>query len=169
MNRVLYQKQQPVFIITKSLYQYQNIKAETSDEVQPLENYANSTVAFDDMLLSKQEGIFDLVFTRGRDTNIDFYYISQSSSYLPKNTIRNNSNIIILFKQSLRDIIFLFHEIAGLEMKLKEWKELCHKAWENHYEYLQLDRFAKMGEGGYVIRNFHKTIYIELTPETKTF
>ena len=63
MNYILLQKQEPIFIITKSLYQYPNIKAQTSDEIQPLENYENSTVVFDDMLLSKQQSNIDLFFT----------------------------------------------------------------------------------------------------------
>ena len=124
MNHILFQKQEPIFIITKSLNQYPKIKAQTSDEIQPLEYYENSTVVFDDMLLSKQETNIDLFFTRGRHNNIDIYYISQSYFNLPKNTIRNNSNIIILFKQTLRDIILLFHDIAGLDMNLDEWKQL---------------------------------------------
>ena len=28
-------------------------------------------------------------------------------------------------------------------MKVEEWKQLCRKAWENDYDYLQIDRFAK--------------------------
>ena len=108
------------------------------------------------MLLSKQESNKDLFFTRGRHKNIDIYYISQNYFHLPKNTIRNISNIIILFKQTLRDIILLFHDIAGLDMNLEEWKQLCRKAWENDYDYLQIDRFAKIGEGGYTIRNCNK-------------
>ena len=51
MNLNLHQKQEQIFIITKSLNQYPNIKAQTSDEIQPLENYEYSTVVFDDMLL----------------------------------------------------------------------------------------------------------------------
>ena len=51
--------------------------------------------------------------------------------HLPKNTIRSSSNIIILFKQTLMDIILVFHDIAGFNMKLKEWKSLSRKAWEN--------------------------------------
>ena len=76
MNRILFQKLEQIFIITKSLNQYPDIKAQTSDEIQPLENYENSTVVFDDMLLSKQESNIDLFFTRGRHNNIDIYYIS---------------------------------------------------------------------------------------------
>ena len=147
MNHVLFQKQEPFFIITKSINQYPKTKAQTSDEIQPFEFYENSTVVFDDMLLSKRESNIDLFYTRGRHNNIDIYYISQSYFNLPKNTIRNNSNIIILFKQTLRDIILLFHDIAGLDMNLEEWKQLCRKAWENDYEYLQIDRFAKIGNG----------------------
>ena len=127
MNHILRQKPEPIFIITKSLNQYPKIKAKTSDEIEPLEHYENSTVVFDDMLLSKQESNIDLFFKRGRHNNFDIYYISQSYFHLPKNTIRNNSNIIILFKQTLRDIILLFHDIAGLDMNLDEWRELCRR------------------------------------------
>ena len=125
------QKQEPIVILKKSLNPYPNIEAETSDEIRQLENYENSTFVFDDVLLSKQESNIDLSFTRGRHSIIDIYYISQSYFHLPKNTIRSNSNIIILFKQTLRDIILLFHDIAGLDMNLEEWKSLCYKAWEN--------------------------------------
>ena len=33
----------------------------------------------------------------------------------------------------------------------------------------QIDRFAKIGEGRYTIRNCNKNTYIECTPETKPF
>ena len=72
-NHILFQKQEPVFIITKSLNQYPNIKVQTSNEIQPIENYENSTVVFDDMLLSKQETNIDLFYTRERHNNNDKY------------------------------------------------------------------------------------------------
>ena len=78
MNHILSQKQEPIVIITKSLNQYPNIKAQSSDEIQPLNEYESSVVVFDDMLLSKQESNIDLFFTRGRHNNIDLNYISQS-------------------------------------------------------------------------------------------
>ena len=65
MNHILLRKQEPIFIITKSLNQYPKIRAQTSDEIQPLEIFENSTVVFDDMLLAKQESHIDLFFTRG--------------------------------------------------------------------------------------------------------
>ena len=73
MNHIRHQKQEPIFIITKSLNQYPKIKAQTSDEIQPLNEYENSVVVFDDVLLSKQESNSDLFFARGRHNNIDIY------------------------------------------------------------------------------------------------
>ena len=169
MNHILHQKQEPILINTKSLNQYRNINAQTSDDIQLLENYENSTVVFDDMLLSKQESDIDLFFTWTRHKNIDLYYKSPSYFHLPKNTIPNNSKINILFKQTLRDIIILFHNKPGLELNSEEWKQLCRKAWENDYDYLQIDRYSKIGERRYTIRNCNKNTYIECTPETKPF
>ena len=73
MNHILLKKREQIFIITKSLNQYPDIKAQTSDEIQALESYENSVVVFDNMLLSKQESSIDLFFTRGRHNNIDIY------------------------------------------------------------------------------------------------
>ena len=78
MNFILLQKQELIHIITKSLYQKPNIKAQTSDEIQLKEIFQNSTFVFDDMLLSKQTGDNDLLFTRGRHTKFHIYYISQN-------------------------------------------------------------------------------------------
>ena len=63
MKYFLLKKQGPIFIFTKPLNQYPNIRAQITDEIQPFGNYENSTVVFDDTLLSKQESIIDLFFT----------------------------------------------------------------------------------------------------------
>ena len=55
LNYILLQKQEPILIITKSLNQYPNIKAQPSSEVQPLEKAESSAVVFDDLLFSKQD------------------------------------------------------------------------------------------------------------------
>ena len=89
------------------------------------------------MLLSKQESNIDLLFTRGPNNNIDRYYISQSYFHLPKKTFRNISYKIVLFIQTLREIILIFHDIAGMDMILEEWQQLCRKPWEKKQEYLQ--------------------------------
>ena len=96
-------------------------------------------------------------------TYLKIFFASQ------KHTNRNNSNIIFLYKQSQRDIILLFHGIAGMDINLEEWKQLCRKAWEIEYDFLQKNGFVEVREGRYSISNCNKTTYAECTPETKPF
>ena len=37
--------------------------------------------------------------------------------------------------------MLLFHDIAGLDMNMEEWKQFCYQAWENDYGYMQIYRF----------------------------
>ena len=88
----------PIHIITRSPNQYPNYK--TSNEIKPINKYKGSVVMFDDMLGSKNSSQIDEFFTRGRHEDIDVYYISQSYFGLPRQSIRNNSDRLILFKQT---------------------------------------------------------------------
>ena len=66
MNHILHQRQKPIFIITKSLNQYLNIKAQTSDKVQPLENYKTALLFL--MLCYYQDKKGILIFFYARTT-----------------------------------------------------------------------------------------------------
>ena len=56
------------------------------------------------MLGARNSSQIDEFFTRGGHENLDVYYISQSYFALPRQGIRNNSDRIILFTQTLRDV-----------------------------------------------------------------
>ena len=120
------------------------------------------------MLDHKQKEI-EPFFTRGRHKDLDVYYLSQSYFDLPIRSIRNNSNIIILFKQTKNGVQHIYDDVAGLHMNYDEWKELCKTTWKNKYEYLQIDRLKEPGEGRYTIRNANTQKYIECTPQTEPF
>ena len=121
-----------IYIITKSPpEQYTNSKIkirEISDEIKPLNEYENGIIVFDDILGSSNSRFIDQFFIRGRHNNLDIYYLSQSYFDLPKRTIRNNSNKIILFNQTLKDIEHIYRDVAGYDMKYDEFKELCRKS-----------------------------------------
>ena len=104
-----------IYIITKSPpEQYTNSKIkikEISDEIKPLNEYENGIIVFDDILGSTNSRFIDQFFIRGRHNNLDIYYLSQSYFNLPKRTIRNNTNKIILFSQTLKDIEHIYIEM----------------------------------------------------------
>ena len=53
---------------------------------------------------------------------------SKSYSDLPKRTIKNICNIIILFKQTLKGGKNFYGDIAGFDMIYNEFKLLCREA-----------------------------------------
>lgn len=59
-------------------------------------------IVFDDLMLEKQNKC-ESYYSRGRHNNIDSFYISQNYFKLPRQTIRENSNLIFIFKQDDRN------------------------------------------------------------------
>ena len=162
-----------IYIITKSPpEQYTNSKIkikEISDEIKLLNEYENGIIVFDDILGSSNSRFVDQFYIRGRHNNLNIYYLSQSYFGLPKRTIRNNSNKIILFNQTLKDIEHIYRDVAGYDMNYDEFKDLCREPWDEDYNYLYIDRSKKTDQGRYCICNESKKTYIEATPQTKPF
>ena len=91
------------------------------------------------------EGIKALIFT-----------IYVKAFFISRKTLLVITLPFFLIKQTLRDIILLFNNTAGVDMNLKEWNQFCRKAWENDFDCLQIDRVAEKGKGRYTIRNCDK-------------
>ena len=150
-------------IITRSPSQYPN--RETLQEISTIDDYKDCTVIFDDML---EQGMKDVspFFTRGRHENIDVYYLSQRYFELPL-LIRDNSNIIILFKQTAKTVQNLYNDIAGFDMSYDEFKNLCREAWSKKYSYLKIDRLDDNEK--YTICNESEKEYTIFKPKSTPF
>ena len=159
--------QRPIHIITRSPNQYPIYK--TSNEIKPINKYKGSVVIFDYMLGARNSSQIDEFFTRGRHEDLDVYYISQSYFALPRQSIRNNSDRLILFKQTLRDVQSMYYDIGVYDMKYDEFKEMCQKAGDEKYNYLCFDMTKNKIEGKYRIFNESKTTYFECIFETEAF
>ena len=159
--------QRPIHIITRSPNQYPNYK--TCNEIKPIKKYKGSVAIFDDMSGAKNSSQIDEFFTIGRHEDLDVYYISESYFGLPRQSIRNNSDRLILFKQTLRDVQSMYYDIGAYDMNYDEFKQMCHKAWDERFNYLYIDMTKNKNEGKYRIFNESKTTYIDCNPETKAF
>ena len=165
--------EQQIKIITRSPEQYENIQLEDVSVEEDLEDrtiqdFQNCCVVFDDMLDSNQK-LLDPFFTRGRHNDLDVYYLSQSYFDLPKRTIRNNSNIIILFQQTLKDVEHIYRDIAGFDMSYEEFKELCREAWKEKYNYLLINRLEDKHGSRYKLCNESNPEYKTFNPQTDPF
>ena len=157
----------PMHIINRSPNQYPNYK--TSIQIMPINKYKGSIVIFDDMLGARNSSQIDEFFQRGRHEDLDVYYISQSYFALPRQSIRNNSDRLILFKQTLRDVQSMYYDIGAYDMNYDEFKQMCHKAWDAKYNYLCIDVTRNKNEGKYRLSNESKTTYIDCIPESEPF
>ena len=149
--------------LTRSPNQYPNY--ETSQEISTINDYKDCLVIFDDMLDHNEKEIQPF-FTRGRHENIDVYYLSQRYFELPL-IIRDNSSIIILFKQTAKTVQNLFNDIAGFNMDYNEFKDLCREAWKKKYSYLKINRLADIEK--YTICNESDKEYKIFKPKSQPF
>ena len=92
------------------------------------------------MMLDSNQNLSDPFSTRGRHSDLDVYYLTLSYFDLPKTTIRNNSIIISLFQQTLKDVEHINRDIASFDMSYDEFKNLCREAWNEKYNYLLKNR-----------------------------
>ena len=135
----------PVHIITRSPNQYPYYK--TSNEIKSIFKYKGSVVVFDDMLVARNCSQIDEYFTRGRHEDLDVFYISQSYFALLRQSIRNNSDKLILFEQTLPDIQNMYYDIGAFDMIYDEFKERCRVAWSEKFNYLCIDMTKNKNEG----------------------
>ena len=165
--------EQKICIITRSPEQYNKIEIENVSVEEDLgdksiQDFQNCCVVFDDMIDSNQK-LIDPFFTRGRHNDLDVYYLSQSYFDLPKRTIRNNSNIIILFQQTLKDVEHIYRDIAGFDMSNDEFKSLCREACRDNYNYLLINRLEDKNGSKYMICNESNLQYQIFNPQTDPF
>ena len=121
------------------------------------------------MLGARNSSQIDELFTRGRHEALDVYYISQSCFALPRQSIKDSSDRLKLFKQTLRDVQSMYHEIRAYDMKHDKFKEVCHKAWSERFKYLCIDMNKSENGGKYRIFNEGKTTYTEYILESEPF
>ena len=120
-------------------------------------------------MLDFNQKLLDPIFNRGRHNDLDVYYLSQSYFDLPKRTIGNNSKIIILFQQTLKDVERIYRDIAGFDMSYDEFKTLCREAWKEKYNYLLISRLEDRHDKKYMICNESNPEFKVFNPQTDPF
>ena len=92
---------------------------------------------FDDCILEKQSKA-EAYYTRGRHNNCDSFYISQNYFLLPRKTVRENANFIILFPQDDKNLNHI-HKDHASDISLDEFKKFCRKCWETKHNFVTID------------------------------
>ena len=84
----------------------------------------------DNCMTKKNQRKIGDYFTYGRPLNINTIYLSQAYYELDKNTIRNNTQVFILFGVPDRDIGTLFNDLGSKKFaSIEEFKTFANNAW----------------------------------------
>ena len=103
----------------------------------------------DDCFLGPQNKA-EAYYTRGRQNNCDTFYISQSYFRLPRHSIRENSNFIILFSQDAKNLQHIYADHCEGDMSLEEFKRFCRTVWDDSpHQFVTIDLTSKKLEGKY--------------------
>ena len=104
---------------------------------------------FDDIMTDSNQSKAEDFYTRGRHNNISSIYISQNYFRLPRQTIRSNANVLILFSLPEKDIRHIFNDFISNDMKWDEFKEFCNKVWRKSYCYIIINKTLPPDKGKY--------------------
>lgn len=132
------------FVPDISFYKYKD-----SEEVlNPQDASSDSIIIFDDVACENQNNMRDY-FAMGRHKNIDCFYLNQTYSKVPKQLVRDNANLIILFKQDDINMRHVYDEHVNTDMKWNEFRDMCSKVWSEPYSYLVINKDCPKNEGCY--------------------
>lgn len=153
-----------VYVFSKSLYQpkYKFLEKTIPEEVgfftfdnntqvlHPSETKPNSVMIFDDIACEKHNNIRNY-FTMGRHNKIDTFYLGQTYSRIPKQLIRDTSNLLILFKQDDMNLRHMYNDHITTDMSFAQFKELCSKAWQVKHGFIVVSKDDEIDKGRYRI------------------
>ena len=103
---------------------------------------------FDDCILEKKQSKAEAYYTRGRHNNCDSFYISQNYFLLPRKTVRENSNFILLFPQDDKNLNHI-HKDHCTDISLDEFKRFCKQCWEKKHNFVVIDLSSEKRSGKY--------------------
>lgn len=120
------------------------------DIIEPNQAKPYSVFIFDDVSCESHDMI-RTYFAMGRHNHIDSIYIGQTYSKIPKQLIRDNVNLMVIFKQDDTNLKHIYSDHVGADMSYEKFKQVCSKAWEEKYGFLVIDKEQPLNSGRYRI------------------
>lgn len=126
--------------------------------ISPKEVKPNSIIIFDDIVCCNQNVVKDY-FCFGRHKNTDCFYLCQTYSSIPKQLIRDNANLIVIFQQDNTNIKHIYDDHVNVDMAFNQFKEMCLMSWKDKFGFLVIDKDSSINSGRYR-KGFDSYIYL---------
>lgn len=121
---------------------------DNKEVLHPNDALTNSIMIFDDVTCENQINIRNY-FAMGRHKQIDCFYLSQTYSKIPKQLIRDNVNLLLIFKQDDINLKHIYNEHVNTDMEWLQFKKLCSTIWQDRFDFLLINKDCSLNEGRY--------------------
>lgn len=119
------------------------------DVIKPEDSRPNSIMIFDDVACEKQDNI-RAFFCMGRHRGVDSFYICQTYARTPNHLVRDNTNLLILFRQDEMNLKHIYNDHVNTDMTYAQFKDLCFACWNNDkYGFAVIDKDSELNECRY--------------------
>lgn len=109
----------------------------------------NSVMLFDDVACDSQNQM-RAYFSMGRHTGVDCFYLTQSYTKVPKHLLRDNANLLLIFKQDDLNLKHIYDDHVNSDMSYIQFKELCTTCWsKSRYHFVVICKDCNLNEGRY--------------------
>ena len=85
----------------------------------------------------------------GRHSSIDSFYLCQTYSRVPKQLIRDNANLVVVFKQDNMNLRHVYDDHVNTDYTFDDFRRMCSVCWRDRYGFLVIDKDSNMNEGRY--------------------
>lgn len=116
--------------------------------VSPDNALPNSIMVFDDVACEKKDSV-KAFFCMGRHKNVDCFYLCQSYAQVPKHLVRDNVNLLIVFRQDDLNLRHIYNDHVNTDMAYQRFKDICSSCWKEDYCFLVIDKDRKIDAGRY--------------------
>lgn len=136
--------------LLKSIPGIKFFKFSENDEVISADDIlSNSIMIFDDIALEKQDRV-KAFFCMVRHKGVDIIYVCQTYPSIPKQLIRDNLNMLVIFCQDEMNMKHIYNNHVNTDMEYKEFKDLCHSCWkDSKHNFLVINKQCDLEKGRY--------------------
>lgn len=127
-----------------NFYEFEN----DHEIISPNEALPNSVFIFDDIACENQTNVRNY-FCMGRHKQIDCFYLSQTYSKIPKQLLRDNVNLLIIFKQDDINLKHIYEEHVNSDLFWNQFKDICKNVWDRPHNFLLINKDSALNEGRY--------------------
>lgn len=117
--------------------------------VSPADARPNSIIVFDDIACEKQDNV-RAFYCMGRHKNVDCFYLCQSYAQIPKHLVRDNVNLLVIFRQDEMNLRHVYDDHVNTDMPYAQFRDLCSACWnDSAHGFLVIDKDRESGCGRY--------------------